>query len=70
MPKSNRRASLLTPSRPHSYQEAIALEIGLGTTAETQIDASKNTYEIDRKNQIKKYFIFSQALHRTPCGRV
>jgi hypothetical protein len=68
--KSNRRASLLTPSRPHSYQEVIALKIGLGTTAKTQIDTSKNTYEIDDKNRIKEYFIFSQALHQTPCGRV
>jgi hypothetical protein len=35
VPKSIRRGPLLTPSRPNSYQEAIALETGLGTAAET-----------------------------------
>jgi hypothetical protein len=37
---------------------------------ETQIGASKNTCEIDDKNQIKEQYLSSQAFHRTPSGRV
>jgi hypothetical protein len=47
-----------------------ALEIGLGTAAETRINARKNTCEIDDKNQLKKQFISSQAFHRTSGGRI
>jgi hypothetical protein len=36
----------------------------------TQIDAGKNTCEIDHKNQIKEQHISSQLFHRTPSGRV
>jgi hypothetical protein len=63
VPNRTWRPSLLTLSRPHSYQEAIVLETGLGDTTEIQKGASKTTSEIDDKNQIKEQFIFSQAFH-------
>jgi hypothetical protein len=48
----------------------LALETGLGTAAETLINARKNTCEIDDKNQLKKQFISSQTFHRTSGGRI
>jgi hypothetical protein len=51
--KSTRRTLLLTPSRPHSYQEAIALKTGLGTAVKTRNGIGKDTSETDDKNQIK-----------------
>jgi hypothetical protein len=48
----------------------LALGTGLGTTAETQIGARKNTCEIDDRNQIKEQYISSQIFYRTPGGRV
>jgi hypothetical protein len=48
----------------------LALGTGLGTAAETWIDAGKNTCERDDKTQTKNQFMSSQAFHRTPCGRV
>jgi hypothetical protein len=47
-----------------------ALETGLETAAETQINAGKNTYETDDKNQTKTQFIFSHVFYRTPYGHV
>jgi hypothetical protein len=47
-----------------------ALRTKLGTTAETRLDANKNTCEIDNKSQTKIWFISSQIFHRTPCVRV
>jgi hypothetical protein len=67
--KSTRRTSLLTPSRPHNYQEAIALGTGLETIVKTRIDANKNTCETDNKNRTKTQFMSSQAFLRTPCRR-
>jgi hypothetical protein len=63
VPKSIQRAPLLTPSRLHSYQEAITLGTGLGNIAETRIGVSKNACEIDDKNRIKEQFISSQSFH-------
>jgi hypothetical protein len=63
IPKSTRRGSLLTPSRPHSYQEDITLGIGLGAAVKIRIDASKNTCEIDDKNQIKTRFMSLKVFH-------
>jgi hypothetical protein len=47
-----------------------ALGTGLGIVTETRIDASKNTCEIDDRNQIKDQFISLHAFHRTSGGRV
>jgi hypothetical protein len=46
------------------------LGTGLGTTAETRIDTSTNTYEINDKNQIKEHYIYSQSFHQIFGGRV
>jgi hypothetical protein len=62
--KSTRRAPLLTPSRPNSYQEAIALETGLGIATETQNNTDKNPCETDDKNRIKNQLKTSQIFHR------
>jgi hypothetical protein len=51
-------------------KQLSTLEIGLGTTVETQNDASKNTCETDDKNQTKTQFISSQVFYRTSCERV
>jgi hypothetical protein len=48
----------------------LAFRTGLGTTAEPQHYAGKNSCEINDKNQIKEQYISSQAFHRTPGGRV
>jgi hypothetical protein len=48
----------------------LALGTGLGTTAETQIDAGKITCEIDDKNRIEEQFISLQAFHRIHGGRI
>jgi hypothetical protein len=37
---------------------------------ETHNGASKTSCEIDDRNQLEKYFISSQAFHRTTSGRV
>jgi hypothetical protein len=66
--KSIRRPALLTRPRLHSYSQAIGLRTGLGNTMETRIGGSRNTCEIDDKNQIEEQFISSQAFHRTPGG--
>jgi hypothetical protein len=51
--ESTRCTSLLTRSRPPSIDKLSALRTGLEIITETQIDASKNTCEIDDKNRIK-----------------
>jgi hypothetical protein len=56
---STRRPSLLTPSRLHSYEQLLALEIELGTAVETRNDASKNTFETGDRNRTKNQFISS-----------
>jgi hypothetical protein len=70
VPKSTRHAPLLTPSRPNSYQEAIALRTGLGTAAKTQNSADKNPRETDDKNRIKRQLKTSPAFHQAHCERV
>jgi hypothetical protein len=42
----------------------------LGTTAETQNDASKTTSEIGNENQIENQFMSSQTFHITPDGHI
>jgi hypothetical protein len=46
------------------------LGTGLETTAETRIDTSTNTYEINDKNQIKEQYIYSQSFHQIFGRRV
>jgi hypothetical protein len=51
-------------------EQLSALETGLGSAAETRIEASKTTCEINDKNQIEEQFISSHAFHRTTSGRL
>jgi hypothetical protein len=70
IPKLTQRPSLLNRPRPYSYRRAIALGTRLGTTAETWIDASKNTCETDDEKSDKKQFMSSETFHQIHCERV
>jgi hypothetical protein len=70
IPKTTRRDSLLTRSRPHSYSKALGLQNRVRDAAETRNGASKTTCEIDEKNQIEEQFIPSRAFHQISGGRV
>jgi hypothetical protein len=53
-----------------AIEQLLTLGTGLGITAETQIDAGKNTCKTDDKTQTKNQFMSSQIFHYTPCRRV
>jgi hypothetical protein len=73
IPKSTRRPSLLTRSRPHNYRKAINPQNRVsktGNTAEDNDRCKQNQVQDYDKNQIKTQFMSPQAFHRTPCEHV
>jgi hypothetical protein len=74
IPKMTRHPSLLTRLRPHSYRKAVGPQNQVrnhGNTAEDNNQCKpRHVRDDDSQNWIKRQLEFSQAFHRTPCGRV